>query len=237
MLTLFVCSQRRSKNILPRSHTSQGMEAVSSIAVISVYNREYVSQLFYQVKHELLAAKEMTTLAKLFMELKSACQKYLIINKLFWDSGELVELCIHQMSSYLHPQAQHEDVSDVMEYCIIILELLYHMIKESFMCHSRLEVLFNHRAHLTLSLVDLLTRSMLINSTSSSEEKCLRAELSDKVYCVVSELLKAAQQLRFYNDIGKPLGLCWLVEHIFSTEVIFNSTYYMLYICLHVGER
>jgi len=163
----------------------------------------------------------MEPLAKLFMELNSACQKHSIINKLFWDSSELFELCIYQMTAYLHPQAPHEDVSDVMEYCIIILELLYHVLQESFMCHSRLEVLFQHRGQLTLSLLDLLVRSTLINSTAGNDEmKCLRAELSDKVICVLSELLKAAQQLRWYHDIGRHVGLSWLVESINSTEVV-----------------
>jgi len=189
------------------------------------------------VKHELLSTKKMESLARLFMELNSACQKHSIINKLFWDSSELLELCIYQMTTYLHPQAPHEDVSDVMEYCIIILELLYHVLQESFMCHSRLEVLFHHKGQLTLSLLDLLMCSTLINYTAGDDEiKCLRAELSDKVFCVLSELLKAAQQLKWYHDIGRHVGLTWLVENINSTEVIEFSLY-TLYNVLLVDER
>ena len=108
------------------------------------------------------------------------------------------------------------------------------------MCQSRLEVLFQHRGQLTLSLLDLLIRSTLINSTASNDEmKCLRAELSDKVFCVLSELLKAAQQLRWYRDIGRHVGLTWLVESINSTEVIDKLLVFVVRCmhCLCVDER
>ena len=179
--------------------------------------------MFYQLKHELLATKKMEELAQLFMELNSACCKYLIIKRLFWDSSELLELCLQQMGVYLHPQTNKEHISDVMEYCVIILELLYHVLQESFMCHRRLEVLFHHRGQLALSLLDVLANSAQVIASaggSDKEETSLRTELSEKVFCVLSELLKAAHQLKWYHNIGKHFGLATLIEYINSKEVI-----------------
>ena len=165
----------------------------------------------------------MEGLAQLFMELNSACCKHLIIKRLFWDSSELLELCLDQMATYLRPQTSKEHVSDVMEYCIIILELLYHVLQESFMCHRRLEVLFHHRGQLALLLLDMLANSAQVTSVTGSgsdkEELTLSAELSEKVFCVLSELLKAAHQLKWYHNIGRHFGLITLVEYIYSKEV------------------
>ena len=172
----------------------------------------------------------MEALAKLFMELNTACRKHLIIKKLFWDSSELLELCLQQMTTYLHAQTNKEHVSDVMEYCIIILELLYHVLQESFMCHRRLEVLFNHRGQLALSLLDMLANSAQITTAtadgSDKEELTLSAELSEKVFCVLSELLKAADQLKWYNNIGRHFGLTTLVEFVNTKEVTLNKIFY-----------
>lgn len=186
--------------------------------------REQICQLFYQVKHELLATKKMEALAQLFMELNSACCKHLIIKKLFWDSSELLELCLQQMAVHLHSQTSKEHISDVMEYYIVILELLYHVLQGSFMYYRRLEVLFHHRGQLALSLLDMLTCSTQITGTtaggsSDQEELSLSAELSEKVFCVLSELLKAAQQLKWYNNIGRHFGLAVFVDFISSKEV------------------
>lgn len=165
----------------------------------------------------------MEVLAQLFMELNGACRKHLIIKRLFWDSSELLELCLQQMTNYLHPQTNKEHVSDVIEYCVIILELLYHVLQESFMCHRRLEVLFHHRGQLALSLLDILANCAQITVTTASggdkEEQSLSAELSEKVFCVLSELLKAAYQLKWYNNLGRHFGLAMLVESINSKEV------------------
>ena len=186
--------------------------------------------MFYQLKHELLATKKMEELAQLFMELKGACCKHLIIKRLFWDSSELLELCLQQMGTHLHPQTNNEHVSDVMEYCIIILELLYHVLQESFMCHRRLEVLFHHRGQLALSLLDMLANSAQVTSTaaggSDKEEISLSTELSEKMCCVLSELLKAAHQLKWYHNIGRHFGLTTLIEYINSNEVHTNENPY-----------
>ena len=175
------------------------------------------------MKHELLATKKIEVMAQLFMELNSACRKHLIIKRLFWDSSELLELCLQQMTTHLEPQSTKEHVSDVMEYCIIILELLYHVLQESFMCYRRLEVLFYHRGQLALSLLEILANSAQISATaaggSDKEELSLSSELSEKVFCVLSELLKAAHQLKWYNNIGRHFSLVTLVEFINSKEV------------------
>ena len=177
------------------------------------------------MKHELLATKKIEVLAQLFMELNIACRKHLIIKRLFWDSSELLELCLQQMMTHLHPQqSSKEHVSDVMEYCIIILELLYHVLQESFMCYRRLEVLFHHRGQLALSLLEILANSAQISATtaaigSNKEELSLSAELSEKVFCVLSELLRAVHQLKWYNNIGRQFSLATLVEFINSKEV------------------
>lgn len=215
---------RNLHQLTPKS-TSQGTwysNNITNYICQPGVHREQICQLFYQLKHELLATKKMEELAQLFMELNSASCKYLIIKKLFWDSSELLELCLQEMATHLHPQTNKEHISDVMEYCIIILELLYHVLQESFMCHRRLEVLFHHRGQLALSLSDMLANStQIIGSAGSSdkEETSLRTELSEKVFCVLSELLKAAQQLKWYHNIGKHFGLATLIEHINSKEV------------------
>ena len=103
------------------------------------------------------------------------------------------------------------------------------------MYYRRLEVLFHHRGQLALSLLDMLTCSAQITSTTASsssnssssssssssdkEELNLSVELSEKVFCVLSELLKAAQQLKWYNNIGRHFGLAVLVDSINSKEV------------------
>lgn len=184
------------------------------------------------MKHELLATKKMEVLARLFMELSTAGRKHLIIKRLFWDSSELLELCLQQMTTHLHPQSSNEHVSDVMEYCIIILELLYHVLQESFMCYRRLEVLFHHRGQLALSLLEILTNSAQISATTASgsnkEELSLSAELSEKVFCVLSELLRAAHQLKWYNNIARQFGLATLVEFINSKEVTRCALHYKM---------
>ena len=90
------------------------------------------------------------------------------------------------------------------------------------MCHRRLEVLFHHRGQLALSLLDMLANSAQVTATvsgSDKEETSLRAELSEKIFCVLSELLKAAHQLKWYHNIGKHFGLATLIEYINSKEV------------------
>ena len=91
------------------------------------------------------------------------------------------------------------------------------------MCHRRLEVLFHHRGQLALSLLDVLANSAQVVASaggSDKEETSLKTELSEKVFCVLSELLKAAHQLKWYHNIGKHFGLATLIEYINSKEVI-----------------
>lgn len=91
------------------------------------------------------------------------------------------------------------------------------------MCYRRLEVLFYHRGQLALSLLEILANSAQISATaaggSDKEELSLSSELSEKVFCVLSELLKAAHQLKWYNNISRHFGLVTLVEFINSKEV------------------
>ena len=91
------------------------------------------------------------------------------------------------------------------------------------MCYRRLEVLFHHRGQLALSLVDVLACSAqtveVAASGSDKEEVCLSEELSEKVFCVLSELIKAAQQLKWYGNIGRHFGLSTLIDFVNSKEV------------------
>ncbi|KAK1168750.1 hypothetical protein AOXY_G9608 [Acipenser oxyrinchus oxyrinchus] len=197
---------------------------------------EQTVKLFSQLTCELF--QEDSTLEEtyaLVQELKTAAQRNFMLKRLFWKSNDLFPFLIKKLSDYLPKshnvpgQLDWGHQADTFVVCIMIVQTLALMFRETDTEPARTSILRAKRGAVTRTLLMALVREPLIHKAASrpgtvrvahsvpmdrgtdTEVQKLITEYSEAATAVLYEIILLAHQGNLTSDWGRFMTVGWVM--------------------------
>eukprot|EP00118_Oscarella_pearsei_P021298 m.238347 g.238347 ORF g.238347 m.238347 type:complete len:562 (+) comp40162_c1_seq9:141-1826(+) len=185
--------------------------------------------LFQQMKQQIFTTKSLEQLYPLIQELKTACERFFSVRKQFWRTADLLKFMLGQLETMLPAKSKTSTYSraDRLEFCIITLQALASVFRETETTESRAEILANSKDLISASLIGPLMSNAQqpprkeepLKTTQESPEIIeLLDELTDSATAVLFELSLAAQYIACQSEAHRSFNICWLFGQIDSSS-------------------
>ncbi|XP_041072264.1 uncharacterized protein C12orf56 homolog [Carcharodon carcharias] len=200
------------------------------------HSSEEINKLFNQLSTELLHGNNLLERSfSLVQELKTAARRNFTIKKLFWKSNDLYPFLISKLQEHL-PKSEHHStqqdkrkMADDLQLCILIVETLGVMFRETETEPTRLALLNAKRGMSVMNLLKILLSGLEILKSSHAvginvpiayeisansqdlELQKLLLEYSDAVTAVVYEIFLITHQGNWGSSSGNLMTVGWLM--------------------------
>ncbi|XP_069760333.1 uncharacterized protein C12orf56 homolog isoform X2 [Narcine bancroftii] len=216
-----------------------------------VHSSEGMNKLFNQLSSELLhGSSTLGRTCTLVRDLKTAALWNFTIKKLFWKSNDLYPFLIGKLQEHL-PTMEYSRVrrdgsqaKDDLQFCILIVETLGIMFRETETEPTRMALLNTKRGLLVVNLLKILISgpqvaqaSPVIGSNGPLQK--LLWEYSDAVISALYEIFLITHQLFFIDHMMKRIIKMVLPPfHLMTpTEaLLFFQQFYILNTCVQYGS-
>ncbi|RDD47265.1 Uncharacterized protein C12orf56-like protein [Trichoplax sp. H2] len=218
-------------NLIDRNQTRQTLEMDANYLrklgtnKSSKHLTEQQLQLFNQLKEEILTSTKLEEIYVLLQELNTACIRNYSLKKLFWKTPDLFNYIAtsladvtcssnREISHWRLPQSR----ADTLELCLVYLEVLGNMFRETEVVSSRISILKLHKAQMLLKLINGAVTSTSSNSMNSilnlqrphfsrlleyekwhsaedNENMILEKNITDAAAAVIFEIVLVTQQM------------------------------------------
>uniref|UniRef100_UPI00398F85CE uncharacterized protein C12orf56 homolog isoform X2 n=1 Tax=Pristiophorus japonicus TaxID=55135 RepID=UPI00398F85CE len=200
------------------------------------HSSEEINKLFNQLSSELLhGSSTLERTFSLVQELKTAARRNFTIKKLFWRSNDLYPFLIGKLQEYLadseDPTAQQDKSrrADELQLCILIIETLGVMFRETETETTRLTLLNAKRGLSVINLLKILISGPQIPKSSRAvgtrvpveceisassqdvELQKLLLEYSDAVTAILYEIFLITHQGHWGPGSGNFMTVGWLM--------------------------